>query len=819
MRSRDRFLAALSLVLCLSALLTPLAARADPARRIYAGVYLHDVTKFDQKDGVFDVDMELWAKWLGDFDPTKLVIANASEIDRTLVGEESDGAWHSARWRVRGTLRGEFPVHRFPFDRQTLSVALELPERDGQLVPDLAGSGMRERFSVTGWLYEPSFVPRVGQETYRSDLGSIAGEGRPTSVGRTAFEVTLQRPLLTAATKLFLPLLVILLVALIALFVHPKELEVRASVGVTSLLACFAFQFAVADTMPNVAYITLADVLFLVSYGLTAALMCVSVAAYALNERGRETAWRRLDRSALAALPLVVLAVIVLAARGPAGAPEKPPAPLSGTRPASARSVVRIGTNSLASASGGLAGRGANWGTVLTALDGTRIPVLVEEAPSITNDSLRFLADGSLSVTWHLRPDLHWSDGVPLTAGDLHFALQVSPDPRIVEARVVGPRDLVVRFNDRVAIALESIMPLPRHALEAEFKRGGFEAVRDYRRTHLIPSTGPYRVAEFVAEDHVFLEANPFFAGPAPSISRIEIRRYADDAALVRAFETGTIDMIAPNAIGPDAAQDLARRRPEAVKVRPSELQMSLHADLSHPLLSRPEVRRALLMAIDRERMRTAIFGEAAASAHVSSVPVPGPLPEGTVSTPYDPLAARHALEAAHAVGATIPLVVRRSPVDKAMAAHIVRDAAAAGLTLQVSEVASTTELYRKRRHGGLLLYSTTGERDALPEKYWSLPQVDGKYDRSYRDDAYDDSISALIEREERALYPERREQIRDALFAAYSKKLPHIPLLFLADRIVAVPDLGGWEEGSGSNFGTTLERWHFAPPAAPRGP
>src|SRR5829696_756047 len=127
MRSRDFFLASLSLVLCLSALLAPLAARADPARRVYAGVYLHDVTKFDQKDGVFDVDMELWAKWLGDFDPTKLVIANASEVDRTLVGEESDGAWHSARWRVRGTLRGEFPVHRFPFDRQTLGVALELP--------------------------------------------------------------------------------------------------------------------------------------------------------------------------------------------------------------------------------------------------------------------------------------------------------------------------------------------------------------------------------------------------------------------------------------------------------------------------------------------------------------------------------------------------------------------------------------------------------------------------------------------------------------------------------------------------------------------
>ena len=31
--------------------------------RVYVGVYLHDVSSFDQPNGVFDVDVELWAKW------------------------------------------------------------------------------------------------------------------------------------------------------------------------------------------------------------------------------------------------------------------------------------------------------------------------------------------------------------------------------------------------------------------------------------------------------------------------------------------------------------------------------------------------------------------------------------------------------------------------------------------------------------------------------------------------------------------------------------------------------------------------------------
>lgn len=810
MRFPSRCVVAFALLLSCLTVLVSNAAHAAPARRIYAGVYLHDVTKFDQKDGVFDVDLDLWAKWLGEFDASRLTIANASQIDRQLIGEEADGSWRSARWRVRGTLRGEFPLQRFPFDSQTLAVVLELPERDGELVPDLAGSGMRERFSVTGWLYDPSFVPRVAKETYRSDLGSISAEGRPTSVRRTAFEVTLRRPLLTASTKLFLPLLVILLVALVALFVHPKELEVRASVGVTALLACFAFHFAVADSMPAVSYITLADVLFLVSYALTALLLIVSVVAYWLHSKQRERAWQRLDVFSVIGFPIVLLAAVG-ASVCTRSAPVSQLLPLQeGPRPASARSLLRIGTNSLGTP-GAFASRGSYWGTFRTELDGARVAVLVEEVPSITNDSLRFLADGKLEVTWRLRPDVKWSDGAPLTADDLLFALQVSPDPRIVETRVVSPRVFVVRFADRVNAATDSITPLPRHALEAEYKRGGYEAVRIYRRTHATPSSGPYRVAEFVADDRLVLEANPFFVGAAPSLRRIEIKRYADDPALIKAFERGEIDMIAPNAISPEGARELAKRRPGAVKIRPSDVQLSLHVDPSHPLLARREVRRALATAVDRDRLLAEVFGEAASFARVSNIPVPGPVPEGAAAIAFDPAGARKALEAEHALGASVPLFHGATTVDRAVAARVVKDVAAAGVTLEPKEVASTADIYRKRKHGGLLLYSTTGDREAPPERYWSLPQVDGKYDRKFRSDAYDDGVAALVEREERALYPERREQIRDLLFAAYSQRLPHIPLLFLADRLVADADLAGWEEGSGNRFGLTIERWHFA--------
>src|SRR5262245_18481170 len=264
----------------LVALLLAGTAQATPAQRVYAGVYLHDVTKLDQRDGVFDVDLELWAKWLGDFNPELLSIANAAgELHRDVIGQESDGEWHSARWRVRGTLRGEFPLQRFPFDSQTITVGLELPVTVAELTPDLAASGIRNRFSITGWIYAPQFRPRVDREVYRSDLGSLSNEGRPTAVNRVSFEVAIHRPLMMVTLKLFLPLVIILMVAMLGLFLHPELVEARSSIGVTALLSCFAFQFTISSSLPDVAYITVAAGLFLVAYVMTLAALVASIAA------------------------------------------------------------------------------------------------------------------------------------------------------------------------------------------------------------------------------------------------------------------------------------------------------------------------------------------------------------------------------------------------------------------------------------------------------------------------------------------------------------------------------------------------------------
>ncbi len=810
-----------------------LPAHGEEESRRYAGVYLHDVTKFDQKDGVFDADFELWVKWRGEFDPDTLTIANVSQMEREPFSLDQEGDWHTARKRVRGTLRGQFNVARFPFDEQTLRVELDLPERLGELAPDLAGSGMSQQFSVSGWDYEPNFYARVKPLVYHSDLGAIEGEGFPTKIRRAAFEVTLHRPLLTAATKLFLPLLVILLVAFVPLFIHPEKLEVRASIGVTALLACFAFHFAVSDAMPDVTYITLAETLFLISYAVCAALLFVSVAVAAIHDRGHVRAHKALDRASLFLLPLAFVATAFVAV---------PPVPTESTltlvsektpRPVSDREVLRVGASSLTNPNYGLVARAAYWGTSRQPFGGTPFPVLVSEVPGITNRSLRFLANGQLEVTWRLLPDLRWSDGAPLTADDLLFALEVDNDGRIASKQVVGPQELVVLYKERVAVALREILPWPRHVLYPVYEaasaggdeKAGYAAVRTYRDENALPSAGAYYVKEWQVGESAVLEANPYFqeadsdqdfqvgVNRPPSIQRIEIHCYPENE-LVSAFERGEIDMISPNAVTPEAAQTCGKRQPDALTVQPSDVLLYLHADLSNPWLAQPAFRKALLQSFDRETLRDHIFGEAAESAPIAHLPVAGELPDGVVKTAYDPEAAKRTIERIGASGARIPLIHETREIELEVVMQLVRDASAIGIILQPTPVPSRWTFFRQNQHGGLLLMQQTSLREHAPEKFWGLPRRGTHYDRSLQSaGAFDQTIASLVEREERALYPERREQIRDTLFVRFSERLPLLPLFFLADHMLVDPELKGWNGGTGNSFGSTVENWYFEAP------
>lgn len=790
--------------------LAPAVTRAEPAERAYVGIYLHDVTHFDQRNGTFDIDADVWLKWHGELDPARLRVQNASvELETIDLGEASDGDWHSHRYHLRGTLRGEFPLHRFPFDVQTLGIQFELPGVGTELVPDLAGSGIASAFSVTGWHYEPKFQPRVRHMVYASDLGTIEQEGRSTKISRVGFEVTLERPTITIAVKLFLPLVLLLLIALIALYLAPDLVDARTGIGVTVLLACFAFQFTVAGTIPDVSYLTVVDELFILAYALSTVTLVVTVAAYWLHRTDRLPVAMKVDRVSRLAIPVVAIVATAAMlntappaeAHAAAGTEEQP------ARATSARPLLRVGALQLNSASFGLLGAAQRAGLTRQTLDGETVGQLAVDAPTVASESMEFHANGRLEIHWTLRPGLQWSDGHALTSDDFRFALEVSPDPDLVSIETPNEQSLILTYADALAYALEGFPPLPRHALESALDEdGGYDAIRDARRTQVLPSAGPYRLTAFTMNESAVLEANPHYVGRAPSIARIEVHVFESAEALAAAFESHRIDIAVPGALTPEVAAALAVGHADSVVVRPAADLYALVPDPNHPLLAQRTVRRALWQAIDRDALALAAFGPLGAQAETPSRGLPA-APDDHVA--FDPLLARTALEEAGAVGQTIRLTYMARPLDTHIAT-LVRDALlAVGLVIELHEVEAGTPAARNRDHGGLLLSMIRGgDDDSDPRRYWNLPRVNGRIDSRARTFAFDQATSEIVDRWSRALYAERRAQLGRSIDMAVAHRLPLIPLAFGTERLAVVPSLRGWD--AGRRFGDTAADWHF---------
>lgn len=242
-------------------------------------------------------------------------------------------------------------------------------------------------------------------------------------------------------------------------------------------------------------------------------------------------------------------------------------------------------------------------------------------------------SEGGRQVDLTLREDVTWSDGVPVTAIDVAFTLNLLADPVVgsplraaTDRMVEGARPRVlddhhVRFRFREAYDptamlsdLASVDLLPAHVLKGEDRssmgRPGFYA----RPT----TSGPFRLRSRDPGRSLLLEPNPGWRGPdglGPQVEGVELRIVPDGAERVRALVQGQVDVV--SGLDPALAQGLVGEHPEirlldrgwrkvefiAYNARDPE-----RTDRPHPLFGDRRVRRALGRAVDVDRIMGALF-------------------------------------------------------------------------------------------------------------------------------------------------------------------------------------------------------------------
>ncbi len=358
-------------------------------------------------------------------------------------------------------------------------------------------------------------------------------------------------------------------------------------------------------------------------------------------------------------MPAVLTAPLLaggFAACGPAPAPDEPPAVPGAEAPAAG--PVRgdwlvlhtlsdpESLNPLTSNDAG-ASSVLNWiFPSLVSLDPESLelePVIAREQPEVSEDKLEY--------TYRLRDDVTFSDGTPLSAEDVLFAIKATLHPKVNapharnyfesvrDATVIDPHTIRFELREpyfRNDLTLGSISPLPRHYYDPE---GLLEGIRvsdlrdwenltpetreraerfakqfneDFLRNPMGPGAFVLRDPEndWVTGERLTLHHRDDFWAPGDShagdawVDRVVYRIINDRAAALVAFKGGDLDLLTLTPIQHRRQTDSERFKQRAGKnvgVRGGTIYIGWNQ--SKPILADRQVRRALSHLVDKQNI------------------------------------------------------------------------------------------------------------------------------------------------------------------------------------------------------------------------
>ncbi len=244
------------------------------------------------------------------------------------------------------------------------------------------------------------------------------------------------------------------------------------------------------------------------------------------------------------------------------------------------------------------------------------------------------VSDDGLSVTLNLREDAVFHDGEPITASDVAFSLNVVKENHPFEAMFAPVTKVDTPDEHTAVIRLEHPHPAILLAMSSallpvipEHIYGDGQDVKSHpRNSENVVGSGPFKLEEFKAGDHVVLTRNEdFFLDGRPYLDKIVIRTYRDDTSVALAVGKGEIDMF-PFLTD---ARDIKRlKENDTVAVTDQGYEAVgpinwLAFNTKHEILDDVRVRKAIAYAMDRNFIVNALQGGAA-------TPATGPIANGS---------------------------------------------------------------------------------------------------------------------------------------------------------------------------------------------
>jgi len=282
---------------------------------------------------------------------------------------------------------------------------------------------------------------------------------------------------------------------------------------------------------------------------------------------------------------------------------------------------------------------------------GEEMPDFRTVAPRLA-ESWEF-SDDRETITFRLRDDVVWSDGVPVTARDVEFTYRAWTDPDLawtgaftVEAvervEVIDERTIAFHFSRAYASQLLDVATgaviLPAHAW-GKLPFSEWRTNADWFRDNLVVD-GPFTLASWAPQHEIVLERNPrYYEQGLPYLDRAIFRVVPDQTSQLTQLLNGELDFVFQ--LSPDDAARVEAAGDVRLVTYWGRGVIFVGWNLAKPAFADPRVRRALTFGIDRQTLVDSVWGR---FARVIATPVlPGMWTGGDrfEPLPYDPDRAR----------------------------------------------------------------------------------------------------------------------------------------------------------------------------------
>jgi hypothetical protein len=172
------------------------------------------------------------------------------------VADVNDLGHVRVQQRFSGPLAAQLEYQEFPFDTQMLSadiVSYQYTPEEVSFSVESSVSGDAAAFSAKGWAFR-LLDPEIGTYAIPS-----AGVQRPSIIYSIGARRVSEYYLLT----MFLPMSLIVFMAWTVFWIQPDIIPARIAISTASIFSLIAFGFTVRVSLPQVAYLTRADMFVL----------------------------------------------------------------------------------------------------------------------------------------------------------------------------------------------------------------------------------------------------------------------------------------------------------------------------------------------------------------------------------------------------------------------------------------------------------------------------------------------------------------------------------------------------------------------------